>query len=151
MVRQRTKNVFDELPNENDALAPANGFEQLLGGRAAQLRLQDGVKILFSKKIEAITADATEQGVKKARSKGAARGISEWPRQCHPRHARASRPAFRKALGVPSEKTYWAHRAEFQQRAFHSPIRNFTRVRGGRKALRIGAGACHGKRQTSDE
>ena len=39
MVRQRPKYVFQELPDQDDALTVADRFDQLLGGLSAQLRL----------------------------------------------------------------------------------------------------------------
>src|SRR5216684_5206891 len=63
MVRQRPKNVFEKLPDQDDALAVAYCFEQVFGGLAAQLRLQDVVKVLFAEKIQAIAADPPQQNV----------------------------------------------------------------------------------------
>ncbi len=39
MVRERPKNVFQELANQDDTLAVTDRFDQLVGSLAAQLRL----------------------------------------------------------------------------------------------------------------
>src|SRR6267378_95818 len=126
MKSQRAKNTFKELPDKNDALTAAYRFDQFPGGLAAQLGLQNIVEILFAKKIQPITADAAEQCMQKACGNGAVGGVSQRPRERHPGHAHAARPAFRKSLRVPGEETHRAHRTEFQQRAFHSPIDRLT-------------------------
>jgi len=38
MMGQGTKDVFEELPDQHDALTIANRFDQFLDGLAAQLR-----------------------------------------------------------------------------------------------------------------
>src|SRR5207244_4254395 len=65
--------VFQELANQDDAFAVANRFDQLLSSLAAQLRLQDIVKVLFAEEVEAIAADAPKQCVQETRGKRADR------------------------------------------------------------------------------
>src|SRR2546423_11298665 len=138
MVGQWPKNVFQELANQDDTIAVANCFDQLLGGLVAQLRLQDIVEVLLAQEIQAIAADSAEQCVQEASCERAAGKISERPRQSHASRARAPRPAFGKALRVPGEKTHRSQGAELKQGPFHTPIRNGGSGSGRRDMARIG-------------
>src|SRR5258707_15619924 len=124
MVRQRTKNACKELADEDDALAAANGLDQLVGGFAAKLRLQDIVKILYAEEVQGVAADAAKQSVKEASGKRAAGKTSKSPGQHQTSHARAPGPAFGKTLRVAGEKANRAHGAKFDKGAFHAPIGN---------------------------
>src|SRR2546421_8953931 len=101
------------------------------------------MEILFAEQIKTIAANPAKQCVQETRGKRAAREISEGPRDCHACHARAPRPAFGKALRIPSEKSNRAQGAKFEQGAFYSPIRNFAGLSGRQDTLRIGSGLCH--------
>jgi len=94
MIGQRAKNAFKELPDKNDSLTAANRFDQFLDGLAAQLRLQNVEEVFLAEEIQSIAADAAEQGVQKARGKRAVGGVRERPRERHPGHAQAARPAL---------------------------------------------------------
>ncbi len=63
MMRQRPKYVLQKLPDEDDALAAAHRFDQLLGGFAAQLGFHNVVKVLFAQQIQAVAADTAQQTV----------------------------------------------------------------------------------------
>jgi len=52
------------------------------------------VEVFFTEQIQPIAADAAEQGVQKTRGKRAVGGVGEWPRERHPGHAQAARPAL---------------------------------------------------------
>ena len=149
MVRQWTKDVFQELANQDDAFAVANRFDQLLSSLAAQLRLQDIVKVLFAEEVEAIAADAPKQCVQETRGKRATRKISEGPRQRHAGHARAAGPAFRKTLRVPGEKADRAQGAKFEQGAFDAPIGNGAGPGGKQDTPRIGLVWRHSRPTTN--
>ena len=90
----------------------------------AKLRFKHIVKVFFAEKIEPVLADAAQESVQQSRGEGSAGDVGERPRQCHSRHAQAAHPAFRKTLRVPGEKPHCAHGADFEQRAFHAPIRH---------------------------
>src|SRR5260370_23966612 len=65
VFRKRPQNMLQPLPDENNAFAAANSVNQFFGGFPAELRLQNVVKIFFTKQIEAVPAGAPDEGVDK--------------------------------------------------------------------------------------
>src|SRR5207302_2010407 len=60
MVRQRAKNVFQQLPNQHDLVALTNGRHDLFHCLAAELWLQDVMKILFAEQVQPVAADSPQ-------------------------------------------------------------------------------------------
>jgi hypothetical protein len=140
--------MVEELSDQDDPLTAANGFDNFFGRFTAKLRPEDVLKILFAQKIEPVLTDAAQQGVQKARGEGAVGGVGKRPRQRHPGHPGATRPALGKALRVPSEKPDRAQRTHFEQRTFDAPVGHLARFCRA-SAYRIGWKSRHARSDDS--
>ncbi len=137
VFRKRPQNMFQGLPDENNAFAAANSVNQFFGGFPAELRLQNVVKIFFTKQIKAVAAGPAKKRMQKPCGKSAICGVGRQPRERHRRHTCAARPTLGETLRVPSEKTDGAQRAHLEQRPFNAPVGHIPRL-GCRNTLRIG-------------
>ena len=102
--------------------SPLLGFAELGHGGGAQLGFQNVTEILLAKGIEAVTGNAAQEEMEKARGADTAGGKDERPQKCHEGHAGAACPAFGKALRVPGKEADGAQGAQFEQAAVHAPI-----------------------------
>src|SRR6266478_3462543 len=89
--------------------------------------------------------------MQKPRCKRATCEISERPRERHACHARAPRPALRKALRVPGEKADRAQGAKFEQGTFYPPKGKPAGPSNRQDNFRIGSGLRHSGLTTNDE
>src|SRR5208282_122791 len=137
ILRHGPQNMFQELSDQDDTFATAHGIHQLLHGFLPHYRLQDILKILLAKKIQAVARDSPQHTVKKPRGKRAAGKISGRTEHGHRCHCAASNPAFQEALTVPIEEAPAAQCADLEERALHAPVAHLAHTPGG-FAIQVG-------------
>src|SRR6266436_6370621 len=137
----RTEDMLEKLADEDDPVAVTDRFNQFVHSFTAHFGFQFVLEVFFAEEIETISGDAAEDAVKQAGGKGPAGEICRGTEEAHRKRSGPAHPAFKKTLAVPIEEANASQRADFEQRAFHAPIRHarhtpgFTATLIGRRRL----------------
>ena len=111
---QRPHDVVEPLADQNDPLAATHRLLQFRDAVRLQPRLEYVFEIFLAEQLQPVAADASQHGMQQPRSAHSVGRIEHRPGHGQHSHRAAPRPAFEKALGIPGEKSHWAHRREVQ-------------------------------------
>ena len=122
MLRQRTHHLLESLADQNDISATFNQLLYLRYSTRLQAWLQLVLEIFLAQQVEAVAADAAQDGVHHARGKFAIGRVQKRAQQRHQKNQTAPPEAFAEGLSVPGKECHWPNHGQVQQAAFNAPV-----------------------------